>query len=259
MVIILILLVTVVGITSVSLVPGWFTTASHTVLRPFLAAGGWTEDQVSDVGAYFMSKQELVRENKELRDRVARQQLALQEVAILREENERYREMWERGTSSEGVLASVLTTPPRSPYDLIVLDVGRSQDIEANDRIVKSGVALGRIRSVYAQSAVAELYSTNGVQTPGHLVGKDMSVTLTGDNNGVFRTRIPKDIAVEKGDQIVVPGIRRLRLATVVQVSSSATDPEQRIRAKTPLNMASLRFVRVIRQPASHYSSDDSI
>ncbi|MEX0672572.1 MAG: rod shape-determining protein MreC [Candidatus Paceibacterota bacterium] len=226
--------------------PGGITGVFHAVASPIWSIGGLFSDGSSSFTGYFTTKSSLQHTNEELREKIKLAEVELGQRLILEEENTLFRDMWSRATTSSGILASVLTTPPQSPHDLVVLDVGSQQGIDVEDRVIYGDVGLGRIHEVYANTAVAELYSTTGVETPGIIVGEDITVTLLGEGGGSFRAEIPKDIDVYEDDIITLPDSRALEFARVVEVRVDPTDSFQHIRARSPLNVTQLRWVRIV-------------
>ncbi|MEX0930259.1 MAG: rod shape-determining protein MreC [Candidatus Paceibacterota bacterium] len=226
--------------------PRGFTGTLHTLASPVWSAGSWTTGGVSSFGAFFTSKATLEKQNDELERQLDSARVELGQRAILESENRTFRSMWSRATSSDGVLAAVLTTPPQSPHDLIVLDAGEREGIAVNDRIIFGTVGLGYIQEVYADTSIARLYSTNDVETRGIIVGEDVSLVLIGEGGGSYRAEIPRDVPVSEGDILVLPDSRSLEFARVVEVRLDPTDSFQHIRARSPINITQLRWVQVI-------------
>ena len=237
--------------------PKTTTGAAHGILRPVAVVTAWAGDALDGIASYFIGAARLERENEELRRKLSYAKARLLQQEVFQDENTAYRKMWNRATSSEGVLASVITRPPQSPYDRLVLDIGREHDIERGDQVVRAGAVLGEIETVFARSAVARLYSTSGEEVTGYVTGSDITVDLRGAGNGSFRANAPRDVSIEQGDVVTTQDAHSLVLAEVVTVDARPNDPEQHLLLQSPINLTSVRFVRVIEGNFNPYQDDD--
>ncbi|MEX1028214.1 MAG: rod shape-determining protein MreC [Candidatus Paceibacterota bacterium] len=228
------------------LAPQGITGTLHTFASPVWAVKDWVGERTAALGSVVTAKSSLQRENDELRDQLQIARVELGQRSIMEAENRLFRQMWGRASSTSGVLAAVLTTPPQSPHDLIVLDAGERQGVVLNDRVVFGDIGLGHIQEVYTDTAVAQLYSTTDAETRGVIVGEDVTIVMVGEGGGSFRAEIPRDVRVVEGDVIILPDSRSLEFARVVEVTVDPTDSFRRIRARSPLNIAQLRWVRII-------------
>lgn len=144
------------------------------------------------------------------------------------------------------VIAAVLTHPPQTPYDIIIIDAGSRDAINIGSEVsLPEGPILGRVSEVFAKSARVELFSTSGLETNAVLERDNMPVVLVGRGGGDFKLTVPRDVVVEKGDRILSPDITSRLLAVVEDVSISPTDSFQEVLAKSPINIFTLRFVFV--------------
>ena len=144
------------------------------------------------------------------------------------------------------VAASVLTRPPQTPYDIIIIDAGSNESITIGSEVsLPEGPILGIISEVFAKSAKVKLFSASGEETNAVLERNDVPVTLIGHGGGNFRLALPRDIAVERGDRILSSDIASRHLATVGEINVEPTDSFKEILAKSPTNIFILRFVFV--------------
>jgi len=248
-ILLLVLMVVVLG-AAYTLVPNTVTGVVHGVAKPVWNTTAALSETIDVLPASFSESHELARENKRLRRKLSKARLRLKRLSVIRSENRIYRRMWARADLTTGRLAAVLATPPQTSHDVIVLDIGRTDDVEVGDRVVRAGVAMGAIQTVYAETSIAQLFSTSDVRTDAYVVERDMGITLRGANNGTFRGTVPKDVTLEKGDTIVLPGDRQLVVAEVVAISSQPSDPQQHVVAKSSVNIGTLRRVRVVSTPS---------
>lgn len=151
-----------------------------------------------------------------------------------------------RKQESSMVVAAVLTHPPQTPYDVIIIDAGSNESITIDSQVsLPEGPILGVVSEVFAKSAKVKLFSASGEETNAVLERNNVPVILIGTGGGNFRLALPRDIAIEKGDRILSPNIVSRPLATVVDVSIRPTDSFKEVLAKSPTNIFTLRFVFV--------------
>src|SRR3990167_6901335 len=144
------------------------------------------------------------------------------------------------------VVASVLTRPPQTPYDVIVIDAGLNGSITIGSEVsLPEGPILGVVSEVFSKSAKVKLFSASGEETNAVLERNNVPVILIGIGGGNFRLALPRDIAIEKGDRILSSDIASRPLATVADVSVRPTDSFKEVLAKSPTNIFALRFVFV--------------
>ncbi|KKT96743.1 MAG: hypothetical protein UW97_C0003G0004 [Parcubacteria group bacterium GW2011_GWA2_45_15] len=151
-----------------------------------------------------------------------------------------------RKQESNIVIAAVLTRPPQTPYDVIIIDAGSNESLTIGSEVsLPEGPILGIISEIFPKSAKVKLFSASGEETNAVLERNNVPVTLVGSGGGNFKLTLPRDIAIEKGDRILSPDITSRPLATVGEISVRPTDSFKEVLAKSPTNIFSLRFVFV--------------
>src|SRR3989344_4098296 len=144
------------------------------------------------------------------------------------------------------VVAAVLTHPPQTPYDVIIIDAGSNESVTIDSEVsLPEGPILGRVSEVFSKSAKVVLFSTNGRETNAVLERDSVPVVLVGRGGGSFKITLPRDVLVEKGDRILSPDITSRLLAAVEDISISSTDSFQEVLARSPINIFTVRFVFV--------------
>ncbi|MDO8471253.1 MAG: rod shape-determining protein MreC [bacterium] len=155
-------------------------------------------------------------------------------------------ELLGRKQESNIVVAAVLTHPPQTPYDVIIIDAGSNESITVGSQVsLPEGPILGVVSEIFPKNAKVKLFSASGEETNAILERNNVPVTLIGTGGGNFRLALPRDIAIEKGDRILSPNIVSRPLATVADVSVRPTDSFKEVLAKSPTNIFTLRFVFV--------------
>lgn len=151
-----------------------------------------------------------------------------------------------RKPESNMVVATVLTHPPQTPYDVIIIDAGSNEFVTVGSQVsLPEGPVLGLVSEVFSKSAKVRLFSASGEETNAILERNNIPIILTGVGGGNFRLALPRDIAIENGDRILSPDITARHLATVGRISAEPTDSFKEVLAKSPTNIFTLRFVFV--------------
>lgn len=152
----------------------------------------------------------------------------------------------DRRTQDHNVLASILTYPPQTPYDIIIIDAGSNDFVALGNKVsMTEGPILGLVSEVFPRSAKVRLFTTSGEKTNAVLERNEIPVILEGVGGGNFRISLPRNIDVEKGDRILSRDLSSRLLAVVGDVSAKSTDSFKEIIAKSPANIFNLRFVFV--------------
>lgn len=144
------------------------------------------------------------------------------------------------------VVAAVLTHPPQTPYDIIIIDAGSDDSVTIDSEVsLPEGPILGVISEVFSKKAKVKLFSTAGEETSAVLERGSVPVILVGAGGGNFKLILPRDIKAEKGDRILSPGISPRLLAVIEEISVRPTDSFKEVLAKSLTNIFALRFVFV--------------
>lgn len=192
------------------------------------------------------SKQSLIKEIDSLREAVNSYDTKRAEFRLLQEENNRLKNEFGRIAPAKGVLATVLTLPNQSFYDTIVVDAGTREGI-TDGQIVYAfdDVAIGTVSAVTDRSSTVLLFSAPGRETAGRAEGSDVAITLIGRGNGDFEVRMPRDVHFSIGDIISYQSTHAAYLAQIEKIITDPRDPFQRLLAKVPFNLTTLKWVIV--------------
>ncbi len=196
----------------------------------------------------FRSKQSLIRENTELKSKLVEVDILERGIRVLEDTQEDMLSLFGRTEEREFVSAGVLAHPPRVPYDILVIDLGRRDGVSVGDKVSSPhGGALGLISELGERESKVLLYTSNGLETEAYLERDDLLLKLVGSGGGIFVSDLPRDAVVEVGDRIFLPGIYSELVAVVEEVHVEPTDPQKTIIASGVSNISSIRFVEVIK------------
>src|SRR3990167_2755734 len=196
--------------------------------------------------ALFDSKKSLVEENIALKEKLSSLETEILFLSMWRVQENTLLELVGRKARSDTVIATVLTRPPQTPYDVLIIDAGSNESLTVGSEVsLPEGPILGVISEVFPKSAKVRLFSASGEETNAVLERNNVPVTLIGTGGGNFRFELPRDMSVETGDRILSSDIAARLLATVGDVSVRPTDSFKEVLAKSPINIFALRFVFV--------------
>ncbi len=196
---------------------------------------------------YLKSKNKLQNENVELRNKLDEANLQILSTTIYKDENKKLKEILGRKEHANMVLAEILSKPNKSPYDIIVIDVGNVDGIVVGQMVIAKGsVPIGEIVEVGKKNSKAKLYSTPGTITEALFEGNQIDLDLKGTGSGGFEITIPKDVEVHVGQAILSKQVYSRIIALISGVVSTEHDSYKKVLAKSPINIQELSWVQVV-------------
>lgn len=151
-----------------------------------------------------------------------------------------------RADHPKGVLAHVTTLPNRSLYDTFIIDAGTNNHISIGQTVYAfDSIALGTITDVAENYATVTLFSAAQREISGTVGVSTVSVTLSGRGGGEYEVRLPRDLPFAIGDVVMYQSVHTAVLAQIERIVTDPRDPFQRLIAKTPLNLQTLKWVIV--------------
>ena len=219
----------------------------HRVTEPIWKFGIGVEEKVAPASSYFSSRRELYIENKKLKEQVAATAVKLADRNFLYHENIALKESLGRYKKEpERILAVVLAKPDITPYDTLIIGVGKNSNVSKGDLVLVENVVLGEIAEAYRDSSKVRLYSSSGEQITVFIGDEAIGADAHGLGGGNFEMELPRNVNVFVGDFIYTPNIYPRLLGTVEYINSDSNEVFERILFKSPVNLFSLRFVDVI-------------
>jgi cell shape-determining protein MreC len=189
----------------------------------------------------------LYEQNQTLLAQLNQEEARISNYNSLLAENENLKESLKRKDEKiTMILSAILSKPNKSPYDTLVIDVGVNKGIEVGDTVFAEGnISIGRISEVYGSSSKVVLFSNPEEKTQGIVSGKNIFMDLVGRGGGNFEMILPRDLVLQKGVQVTMPGIHPYLLAVVESIISDPRDPFTKALLVSPVNIQSLKFVEV--------------
>jgi cell shape-determining protein MreC len=165
----------------------------------------------------------------------------------LKNENDQLKEIVGRKTEHDDRLLSVvLSRPPRVPYDSLIIDIGEDHEIHPGDLVyAEMDYVIGHIEVVNSKSSVVKLFSAPGEKIDVLVGSSTIPVVAEGRGAGNFYIKVPKNIPIMEGDQILVPGIRPIVLGTAEHLDTSEGEAFSHIYFKLPVKLNALHYVQI--------------
>ncbi len=221
---------------------------SHTVVRPVWIAGNVFSEEVTAFFGLLRSKRSLLEENKSLKTQLSNQKTLNIVNAILVAENRELQELLGRSVTETFVVGRVLAKPNVTPYDTFIVDVGKSDGVEVNDRVIADNYfVIGEVSKVFTKTSIVTLFSAPGKKTNVIIGPTNILVIAEGLGGGNFRTKLPRGVDIKKGDNISLADIGTNTFGRVEKIVATPADQFQTILFKNPVNMAELRFLHIVR------------
>ncbi len=229
---------------------------SQMLFRPVLILGQALGGKFKGTASYFLSKNSLYLENQTLRSELSEKDRQIADYNPILEENESLKEILGRknetrpngssGREATMILATILAKPNQSIYDTLLVDAGAKQAVKAGNIVFALGnLPIGRIAEVYQNSSKVILFSNAGEKNQAIVSNKNIFMELIGRGGGNFEMILPRDLALQKGDQVVMPGLHPYVLAVVETTISDPRDLFIKALLTSPVNVQELKFVQV--------------
>jgi len=230
-----------------SYVVGGFSGLGHAIFRPVIIVGNGIGNKFSSMGAYFSSKNNLLSENDRLKAELESMGARMANYNTVLDENEKLKETLGRKKEGQNLLlSSILSKPNQSAYDTLLIDRGTNHGVQVGQNVFASGsIPIGRVSEAYNNSATIVLYSSSGESTPAIVSGKDIFIDAVGRGGGSFEVLLPRDLVVDMGTEVTLPGVTPRVLGVIEKVVSSPRDAFQKVLMTSPVNLFELKFVEV--------------
>jgi rod shape-determining protein MreC len=129
------------------------------IYAPFGNSFLYVQKQLNQPFLYLTSADELIKENKQLKDRLEQYQLLLQNYEELDQENKRLKVLLNTPDQKPFIkkIATVIGKSPDVWHKEILINLGKNQGIKVDTVIISSWGLVGKVKSVSASSAVVQL------------------------------------------------------------------------------------------------------
>ena len=193
---------------------------------------------------HFRTSSSLIKENNELKAKITDYEALIISARSIEKRNEELLGLVGRQAETGGKLAAVIAHPPETPYDILLVDIGRDQGISEGEKVEsREGYALGTVSESYSSNARVSLYTLSGRKTDAVLERGSVPIILEGNGGGNFKAALPRDMTVVEGDRILLAGIEGKLVAVVGNIYLRPTDSYKEVLASTPENISNINEV----------------
>lgn len=190
------------------------------------------------VATALTSKASLEAENNHLKD-------VLDEVALgaysrdeLRVENDNLKAMLGRQTEYTYTLARILSAPPVSSYDTLLLDAGEDQGVFVGMQAFSQGdFKVGEVSRVWGRTALVALYSTPNTQLSVTIGSSSIPAIAWGLGGGNLRIILPRGVKVVVGDLVSIPALSPQYAGTVDAIDRPEGSSLEAIYVRLPFDL----------------------
>lgn len=228
------------------------------IFTPIAHFETWFYESGSAVPLYFQERSALIEENTRLKKDLAHADTKVSSRDRLLEENMELRSLLGSGTSTR-IAAGVIGRPTAMPFDVLILDKGHRDGIQADAPVyVGTDHVVGFVSEVHPHSSVVVLASTPGLKSTAYIFGPNIYTTAEGLGGGVLKVSVPQGILISVGDLVVIPSFDTGVYGRLSLVESVPTEPEQRGYVTQIVPLQSIRFVSVGTSPLSPLSFEEA-
>jgi len=201
----------------------------------------------SSYSGLFSSRVSLQKENRELKRKLDEAEVVLSDKDILIKENSDLKASIHYKTETGNISARVMSKPPFTPFDVIIIDAGYSQGVKEDDRVMIGQIYIGTVTLVSANSSQITLLSSSSINTEAYVGVDALPVTLNGKGGGNFETSLPQGSVVKEGDLVYAYYLQTPHLiGKVSRIIDDEDNTLMSILLTLPLNLYSISHVEII-------------
>jgi cell shape-determining protein MreC len=201
----------------------------------------------SSFSGLFSSKIALKKENDILKQKLAENEVALSDRDILIKQNADLNASIHYKVETGNVAARVMSKPPFTPFDVMVVDAGELQGVEVGDRVMIGQTYLGTITLVSTNSSQVTLLSSPFAKNESFIGDDALPVVLNGKGGGNFETSLPQGSNVKEGDLVFTYYLQTpLLIGKVSKVITDEDNTVMKVLMTVPFNLYAISHVEII-------------
>lgn len=231
------------------------------LIQPVLVVEQWVQISDAAIPTYLRNRAALEAERDALQAEVATHATLTAERDVLRAENDYLRSLVaeDGAASSSLVIASVLSQPPYTPYDRIILNRGSRHGVSVGAPVfIGERIAVGSIVQTTPWQSVAELISSPGVESTVYVFGPDIYTTAVGQGGGVLEIGVPQGVTIAPGNPVTLPVGSQGVIGSVEYVESAPSGPEQYGYVTLPETLPGLQTVAIGTAPITPLTFEEA-
>lgn len=221
----------------------FFSDIFKNAFRPWWTAEAAVFEKANFLSAFLTPRMILEEENRLLKEEILGLKLNRMTNDVLRFENARLRELENRAPSVTGMLVAVLSRPPYTPFDTLIVDAGEKEGVKKDESAVFLGTYLGRVIGIDSHTSHVLLASSPGENIQVFVARTGESIRMEGRGSGNFVALLPKTFDIVKGDVLETFSLDNLIVAEVGHIDTDPASSFQAVYLKSPVSINSLQRV----------------
>lgn len=217
-----------------------------TIIRPFLKLGNEAKEWLNINFVIFKEKKILEQENSNLKNKIMELETKQLSCELLEKENYQLKEIFSRAGDKKYLLSLILSKPPQSPYDILLIDAGSANGIRKGMPVTAYGdVLIGYIDEVFSKTSKVKLISFPKEETNALISSLNIPVIVIGRGGANMEIILSKSIEIQPGEKIISLDITPLLLGIIEKIESGPPDPFQKLLFRLPVNIQELKYVMI--------------
>lgn len=226
--------------------PNFLRTKLTTISMPIWFVRDNISSSFYNTTEYFRFKSNLISQNDKLNSELQILKLKLVDYDFLIKENQDLKSQMGRSENSNRILSRILSKPPESPYDTLVLDAGNNAGIKKGSKVfLSNNVLIGIIVDVTAKTSLVELFSKGDTKHNLVLERTGATYEVVGEGAENMLVLVPKEADVLWGDSFVYPGLNSSVVGNVYYIDTNSQSSFKGVYLKIPGNVFSTKWVFV--------------
>lgn len=187
-----------------------------------------------------------LKEN-DLKNKNAELEAKLLSLSQLEKENNDLKSLLSRVKNPQNyILANIISRPPQSPYDILIVDAGENQGVKKDSLVTAfSEILLGRVVEVYPDFSKVKLISFPQEQTAVNLLNSNISANAIGYGGENLYIELPDSIEVSPNDTIVTQGLYPLAIGVIEKTEINTSQSLKKFFFRLPVNLQELKYVLI--------------
>ncbi len=234
-------------ILGILIVTGLFSNGFYRAMVAFSGGKEGAANIASSFFSIFSSKSTLEKEKDALREKVSEYKIQLADHDFLIQENANLKAAAHLQEDTERINATVISKPPFSPFDILVIKSGKAQGIREGDAVMIGRIYIGVVKEVFEDTSRISLLSAPSNSHEAFVGDEAWPVVLKGKGGGNFETSVPQGSKVVVGDYVItyhndIP----YELGKVSKIIDTEDNTLMTILLTLPINLYSISHVEII-------------
>lgn len=244
--IIYIIVIFLIFMVSSFIFPNFLREKLTTISQPIWYVRDGVSSTFSNTIGYFTFKSNLISSNVKLQDELQSLRLKQIDYDLLLKENQDLKSAMGRVENSSRIISRIISKPPESPYDTLIIDAGVGAGIKKGSKVfLSNNVLIGIIVDVTAKTSLVELFSKGDAKHNLVLERTGATYEVTGSGGENMLVLVPKEADVLWGDSFVYPGLNSAIVGNVNYIDTNSQSSFKGIYLKIPGNVFSNKWVFV--------------